>query len=380
MTKNKLLILLVLYLGFVSLGLPDQVLGIAWPSMRQFFNKPLDWAGILVFITAILTAVSGFSSGYFIRRYSISAILITSGLLTAGGLSGYAFCQTSLFLILATIPLGIGAGTIDASLNDYVAQNYSPKHMNWLHGCWGIGATLGPAIMTFSLGHHLGWRIGYGIIAALQLGLVIIFIATNSYWKRNKANQPANNNVPQKIHKAAAYLSVSLFFIYTTCESSIGLWFFSVLTEYRHISIDTAGKFIVCYWAFLTFGRFGVGLFANRLGNRKVLFYSFLGSVAGLLMLLSEEKVVILTGLCLTGFSFSGIYPSMMHETPKRFGSKTGAYLTGFQAGAASLVVALLTPLIGVFISSAGMAFFIPALLFLTLLMIILNKKLNELT
>ncbi len=378
--KSKLLILLVLYFGFISLGLPDQVLGISWPSMRQFFHKPLDWAGILVFITAILTAFSGFFSGYFIRRYSISAILITSGFLTVGGLLGYAFCTTAILLILATIPLGIGAGTIDASLNDYVAKNYSPKQMNWLHGCWGIGATLGPAIMTFSLGHHLGWRIGYGIIAALQFGLVIIFISTNNYWKKNKTASVSENNFPKKFHKTATYLSVSLFFIYTACESSIGLWFFSVLTEYLHISTDIAGKFIVCYWAFLTFGRFGVGLFANRLGNRKVLLYSFLGSVIGLLMLLSSEKNILLAGLCLTGFSFSGIYPSMMHETPKRFGNKTGAYLTGFQAGAASLGVALLTPLIGIFISSAGMHFLIPALLVLTFLMIILNKKLNELT
>ena len=151
MKNSKIVILIILYFGFISLGLPDQALGISWPWMRQAFNKPLDYAGILVTMTTLLSALSSFCSGYIMNRYKVSIILIASCLLTMSGIFGYAISPSFYILIICTIPLGLGGGAIDACLNNYVAENYSSRQMSWLHVCWGIGATLGPIIMSAAI-------------------------------------------------------------------------------------------------------------------------------------------------------------------------------------------------------------------------------------
>lgn len=379
--KRKLLVLLILYLGFISLGLPDQVLGIAWPSMRSQFDKSLEAAGILVFCVAILTASSSFCSGYFIKRFSTSTILITSGFLTMSGLLGYGLSQTWLQLIICTIPLGIGAGAIDASLNDYVAKNYPSKHMNWLHGCWGIGAAMGPAIMSYSVVSNASWRNGYIIIAGIQVFLVLFFILTAKMWKKSSPREEIVSLVKKdKILSLAPMLSIFMFFIYTCIESSIGVWFYSVLIEQRAVSTAVAGTWIVLYWSFLTLGRFVIGAISNRLGNRKLINYGIYGAIISLCFLLWNNETLNILSLCTLGFSLAGLYPSMMHETPRRFSSKLAATLTGYQVGMAALGVAILTPLVGVIISNIGLNYLIPILLFLTFIMLVMNKILDART
>lgn len=377
--KHKLALLGILYLGFISLGLPDQSLGVAWPAMRQYFNKPLDWAGIIVFTTGILTAISGFSSGYFIRRYRVSTILTISCFLTASGILGYALTPIWSGILISTIFLGIGAGTIDGSLNDYVAKNYSSKHMNWLHGCWGIGATMGPAIMTFALTRYHDWQKGYLIISLIQFGLMFIFMATAPLWKKSKVvatNVFEESN--QQIWSLKPIMSLGIFFFYSTVEFSVGLWFYSVMVEQRGISIALAGSWITMYWAMLTFGRFAVGLISNKIGNQKIVIYSLFGAICGLSLLLFNYPVMMVSGLLLTGFCFAGIYPAMMHETPRRFGNKLGAIMTGSQAGAAALGVVILSPLIGILITKTGLENLLPILLILTIIMLGFNHVLNR--
>ena len=378
--KRKLILLGILYLGFISLGLPDQSLGVAWPSMRRFFNKPLDWAGIIVLTTGILTALSSFASGYFIKRFSISTILITSCFLTASGIMGYALTPVWSGILISTFFLGIGAGIIDASLNDYVAKNYSSKHMNWLHGCWGIGATMGPAIMTFAISRYHNWQQGYFIISLIQFALMAVFITASPLWRTTKAELPAavDDEKNPKVWALKPLMSMAIFFFYSATEFSVGLWFYSVMTELRGIDAARAGSWITMYWAFLTFGRFIIGFFSNKLGNKKVILFSLIGALCGISMLLADYSPAMILGLAVTGFSFSGIYPSMMHETPKRFGSKLGAVMTGFQAGAASLGVVILSPLIGVFITQTSLETLVPILMLLIIGMLGFNYILNR--
>lgn len=373
-------LLLILYIGFISLGLPDQSLGVAWPEMRRTFNKPLDMAGLIIFITAALTSISSFSSGWFIRRFSIQTILSGSCLLTACGILGYAISDEWVGILLSTCFLGIGAGTIDASLNDYVARHYSSRQMSWLHGCWGIGATLGPAIMTFALARYHDWQKGYLIIAGIQFGLLAVFVLTSGLWKKTEVSEQAvfEEDKGMKLLSIKPLLSMGIFFLYTTVEFSVGLWFYSVMVEGRHVSAAVAGSWITLYWAMLTIGRFGIGFVSNRLGNLKIILLSLMGGIVGLLLLLINTPATMIAGLAVCGLSFAGIYPSMMHETPKRFGRKLGAVMTGFQAGAGSLGVIIMPPLLGIIITRAGLEFLIPLLILFMAAMVAMNHRLNR--
>lgn len=380
MKNSKIVILIVLYFGFISLGLPDQALGISWPWMRQSFDKPLDYAGILVTITTLLSAVSGFSSAYIMNRYKVSLILSFSCLLTMSGIFGYAISPNFYILILCTITLGLGGGAIDSCLNNYVAENYSSRQMSWLHGCWGIGATLGPIIMTTAIAQQGNWRGGYIAIAAIQFILLMGFLSTAKLWKMSKKEIVVNIESSIKLKSLESIASCSLFFLYTAVETSIGLWFYSYMLESLKISPEIAGSGIVLYWSSLTVGRFVIGTFANKLGNRKIIAYGMLGSIIGMGFLLSNNMFLIAFGLCFTGLALAGIYPSMMHETPKRFGTKLGKILTGYQSGVASLGVATLPPLIGFVIANTSLSYLIPLLICFMSLMYGIGKFLDSKT
>lgn len=382
MKKDKFIILMILYLGFVSLGLPDCALGVSWPSIMESFSQPLERLGILVSLTAFLTAASSLASGYIIKRFSLLKILVASGLLTTSGMLGYAFAPDFGFLILATVLLGIGAGAIDSSLNSYVAENYSSAHMNWLHGCWGVGAALGPFIMTIAVSRSQ-WQNGYLFIAFIQAVLVIAFIASRKSWKTPAAQPSACVDVPEvktKILSLAPLLAILFFFGYTALESSIGVWFYSVMTNAYKINPEFAGFSIVAFWSSLLLGRFAIGLISNKLGNRRVISYSLIGGLLSLALLLSHNQYVIFIGLCFAGLSFASIYPSQMHETPHRFNKAASKCITGFQVGGAALGVAILNPLIGIAISKTSLTYLIPYLIILLLTLMLMNKKLNHLT
>lgn len=380
MKNSKVIILIIIYFGFISLGLPDQALGISWPWMRQSFSKPLDYAGILVTMTTLLSAISSFSSGYVMNRYKVSLILSVSCLLTMSGIFGYAVSPNFYILILCTIPLGLGGGAIDACLNNYVAENYSSRQMSWLHGCWGIGATLGPIIMTTAIAQENNWRGGYIAMAAIQLILLIGFISTTRLWKLQKKEIATNIETTIKLKSPETVVAVALFFLYTAVEASIGLWFYSYMIESLKISPAIAGSGIVLYWSSLTVGRFIIGAFANRLGNRKIIAYGMVGSIIGMGFLLSSNIFVITFGLCFTGLALAGIYPSMMHETPKRFGTKLGKTLTGYQAGLAALGVATLPPLIGIIIANTSLNYLVPILICVMSMMYCMGRFLNSKT
>lgn len=376
---HNIILLVVLYLGFISLGLPDKALDVAWPTMRQIFAQPLDNAGIIVFMTSILTAISGFVSGWFMRRYAVVTILITSCLLTVLGLVGYGLSPGWYWLLAATLPLGLGAGSIDASLNNYVAQHYSSRQMNWLHGCWGLGATFGPAIMTFALTKQHNWREGYMIIAGIQAFLLIVFFLTIPLWKKFKGETP-KVRTQKELSRRGQTLGIGLFFMYSALETCIGLWFYSMMVEVYHFSTTKAGSLIVTYWACITGGRFAIGIISNFYGNRKIITISLLTTICGLFFLYSSSYPIVFIGLALIGFSLSGIYPAMMHETPRRFGSEAALVLTGYQAGAASLGVAFLTPAVGKIIAVTSFFWLLPLLMLMCVIMLSMHLELNRRT
>lgn len=376
---HNIILLVVLYLGFISLGLPDKALDVAWPTMRQIFAQPLDNAGIIVFMTSILTAISGFVSGWFMRRYAVVTILITSCLLTVLGLVGYGLSPGWYWLLAATLPLGLGAGSIDASLNNYVAQHYSSRQMNWLHGCWGLGATFGPAIMTFALTKQHNWREGYMIIAGIQAFLLIVFFLTIPLWKKFKGETP-KVRTQTELSRRGQTLGIGLFFMYSALETCIGLWFYSMMVEVYHFSTTKAGSLIVTYWACITGGRFAIGIISNFYGNRKIITISLLTTICGLFFLYSSSYAIVFIGLALVGFSLSGIYPAMMHETPRRFGSEAALVLTGYQAGAASLGVAFLTPAVGKIIAVTSFFWLLPLLMLMCVIMLLMHLELNRRT
>lgn len=377
--KNNLLII-VLYLSFISLGLPDQILGVAWPTMRMEFSKSLGYAGLIVLLVTVFSAISSYFGGYFLKKFKLSNILIASGFLTAAGLLGYGLSPAWWMLLLFTLPLGFGAGAIDVALNNYVATNFSSKHMNWLHGCWGIGASLGPAIMTSVIVLKMTWRAGYTVIALIQFFLVLIFIFTQKIWCNSNSETKIETKVKkQNIISLDTFLSSAFFFIYVAVEGCIGLWFYSILIEHRQTSVGLAGTFIVIYWSSLTVGRFIIGAILKYIEAKNIITYGIIFAVISMFLLIPHSSGLSVFALCLAGLGLSGIYPCMMSETPKRFNEEISAILMGHQVGSTYLGFATLVPLVGVLIQKLGLHCLIPILIILLMSLFMIDRRLRRL-
>lgn len=383
-----LLLLAILYLGFISLGLPDQILGIAWVEMRQTFSKPLESAGILVAIITVFTIISSFLSGFFIKRFSTNSILIFCTFLTSFAIFGFTFSPSWWILLAFCIPYGLGAGTVDSALNNYAAKNLNARHMNWLHGSWGIGATLGPAVMTFALSHTQNWRVGYASIGAMLFILFVLFAITRTTWGNcQKAVEEENTENLDKnyekgewrdILKQGPILSMLFFFLYAGLEVGIGLWACSTMVDSRGFDAGLAGSLIVIYWSSLTVGRFLIGFITSKFSTRKIVSASLICSFLGLSLFLFHNFLLNAIGLIIYGLSISSLFPCMMTLTTERFGLKTADILCGYQVGFAYTGVAILPPLIGVIISKTSLELLTPIVLGLILIMIFFDFALNK--
>lgn len=349
--------------------------------MRHFFGQPLDAGGMIIFLLAMMSAFTSFGAGWLRKRLSIAAVLIVSTFLTVVGMLGFALSSVWLVLLVAVLPYGLGAGAIDACLNDYVAKNYSSRQMNWLHACWGIGASLGPAIMTVAV-TRFNWQKGYVFIAVLQMILLLFFVFTRKMWKETPVSAASafDSSLSDKFWMPAPLLSAAFFFVYTAAEFSLSVWFYSVMVEEYRISPALAGSVVVAYWCSLMCGRFLVGIVSDRLGNRKVITGGLAVAALGVLLLFSARPFMLFCGVGLAGLGLSGIYPSMMHETPQRFSSRLASVVTGVQAAMAALGVAVLAPLVGIFISQTSLACFLPCALVMISVLALCNWQLNRLT
>ena len=346
------------YVGFVSLGLPDTVLGPAWPSMRKELGLPLDRAGVLLLLTTAGVVISSSVSGWVRARVGTASVLVGSTLLAATALSITSLATHWWSLLGAALLAGLGGGAIDASLNEHVAQNHGARHLSWLHACWGIGAATAPLVVAWVLAKGASWRVAYAVLAAVELLLSLSFLRTARAWREHAPMSHAAAVRPMTTGSRAMVASVLMFFVYGGLEAGAGLWTSSLLTGTRGSSPALASAAVALYWGALTVGRILVGLRADSIGPRRVLRFSIVSALAATIALAFPHTPdwIALVALAALGLTLAPIYPLAMHDTALRFGRRWGARLVGYQVGAASLGVATLPFLFGLMAERRSLA------------------------
>jgi fucose permease len=346
-------------LAFVSLGLPDGLLGVAWPSMRATFARALDDLGVLLLALTAGSVVSSFASGQLLRRVSLGAVLAGSCALTSVALAGYAAAPRWWWLVPLAVVLGLGGGAIDAALNTYVATTHGPRAMNWLHASYGVGATLGPLVMTAVLQANLPWQRGYATVAGAQALLAAMFVATRRHWPRVAADgsphRPAAARIAHTLRLPVARLGILAFVIYTGIEASFGAWTYTLLTIGRGIEPAVAGGIVSTFWGGLTAGRLVAAIVTGRFQARHVLEASIAGVLAGAFAVWTNvATMVTLAGVALAGLACGPIFPMLVSSTPARVGAAHTANAVGFQIAAGAVGLSVLPAIIGLAADALG--------------------------
>ena len=361
------LLLVVIYLAFISLGLPDSLLGSAWPVMYREFSVPVSYAGGISMIIAAGTIVSSLQSDRLTKKFGTGKVTALSVLMTAAALFGFSISHSYAALCLWAVPYGLGAGSVDASLNNYVALYYASRHMSWLHCMWGVGASLGPYIMGYALTGGQGWNMGYLYIAILQIVLTAILLFSLPLWKKRTAEGTDHsgeaNAKPLSLRQifsipGAKEIMVT-FFCYCALEQTAGLWASSYLVLQRGLSAETAGGFLTMKLNDTQMIRLGQGLI-------------LCGAV---LLLLPFGERTALCGLVITGLGCAPIYPSVIHATPAHFGADKSQAVIGVQMASAYMGTCLMPPVFGFLANHIG-AFLYPVfLLAILVLMAVMHEK-----
>ncbi|HYG38221.1 MAG TPA: MFS transporter [Cytophagales bacterium] len=345
MSKHQLLLILICFIAFISLGLPDGLLGISWPYIYKHYGVSLDSLGLLLmfFTAGYLTA--SINSGYVMSKMKLGTLLSLSCAITGISLLGYAFSGDWIILLVMAYFLGLGGGAIDASINTFAASNFSTSVVNWLHAFYGVGATLGPLITTFYLINDFSWASGYITVAFIQIFLSILFLLTLKWWKNQRKEEEAKPMTRGKktLSLRSAWLSIFIFFIYTGTEISVGQWLFTILTKSRMLPEATAGIWTSAYWGSLTAGRIVFGFIMVKFSVHKVLTACLGGIVLGAtLIAINIFELSTLAGIVIIGISVAPIFPSLIAMTPERVGQNHAANVVGYQISAAMLGGALL--------------------------------------
>lgn len=362
------------YAAFISLGLPDGLTGVAWPSIRTTFGLPLDALGAMITFSGVGYLVSSFSSGRALTRMGVGWLLILSCLATAVCLIGYSLTPVWAAMVgLATLG-GLGAGAIDAGLNTYAAENFRPRTVNWLHASYGLGAASGPIIMSSVIGMGLSWRLGYAIVGVAQVLLAGCFLLTRQEWHAHaeEAQAVPTPSAPmlQTLRLPATWLSILLFFLYTGLEVAAGQWLYTLLTEARHLTPLQAGTAVSVYWGSLTVGRLLSGVVVEHMRVRTLLWLCMLGAALGALLLwLNLAPWIAFVGVALLGMALAPMFPSFIALTPGRMGATHAANTVGFQIAAAMLGGASLAGGFGLLAGRAGLEALGPFLLVVALLL-----------
>jgi fucose permease len=360
---RQLIFLFIIYATFISLGLPDSLLGVTWPEMVGEFHVPISAAGIISMTIAICTVISSLQTIRITRKIGTGKLVLASVLLTATGLIGFAFTHNFYLLIVAALPIGFGAGAIDTSLNDYVSINFKAHHMNWLHAFWGVGATMGPVIMGVMLNNHFSWRNGYLIIGGIQLLLVMILFLSLPLWKQNeqtvsKETEESTLSIRAVWKQTGVIFSLLSFVFYVGLEGIIFLWGSSYLIEVKSLTVVSASFLISIFFASVTVGRIVSGFITFWLSNQKLLLYSEVILLIGILTVAFGKGSVLYGGFLLIGLGCAAIFPTMMHETPRRFGEKNSRAIIGLQVAFGYIGITVLPPLLGVLFQGFSMKLF----------------------
>lgn len=385
--RRSLLLLMVIYLGFISLGLPDGTLGVAWPTIYPELRLPIGLAGVIVTLGTVLTSLAAFSSGAIIGRWGTGPVVLASGLLTASGLFLLSRAQGAAWLYAAALPLGLGAGAVDAGLNGFVARHYAARHMNWLHACWGIGATGGPFIFGWALAGGLGWRGGYLLISATQGGLALLFLLTLGLWRQVPAQAAAapaaaaaGPGPTTPANSFAGWLSPAIFALYVAVEFTLGVWAGTLLVAGRGVAPERAALCVAAFFGAITAGRVAVGFVAERWGNRRLVNTGALVALAGIAGFIFAPGAGLAGGaLAVAGLGLAPIYPGLMHEVGRRFAPEAVQTVVGRQSGGGAIGAAVMPALAGALAQSHLGA--VPWLALATLgALIVAIRKLDRLT
>lgn len=374
------LLLALIYLAFISLGLPDSLLGSAWPNIQSTVQVPTSYGGILSFLITASTILSSLGSGRMMRRFGTGGTACLSVALTAAALLGFSVSNHFFALCLWAVPYGLGAGSVDAVLNHYVALHYKAKHMSWLHCFWGIGATGGPYIMGLCLSSGMGWQSGYRVIFGIQFVFTLILLLSLPLWKQRSADAAVHTNLPylplkQLLGLPAAKTVLPAFFLYSALEMTTGLWGSSYMVTVRGISTQTAASWIALFYLGMTLGRFFSGFLTTHFSDRQLIRFGGCMAILGIfLLILPLPPIALCLGFFLTGLGCAPIYPSMLHATPAIFGTEAASSMMGTQMAFSYLGSTCMPPLCGLLTAHISMVLYPFVLFFFAVLLLVLSQ------
>ena len=378
------LLLAVIYLSFISLGLPDSLLGAAWPSMYGGLGVPISYAGVLSMIIAAGTIVSSLQSDRLTRKLGAGLVTAVSVAMTAAALFGFSVSHSFWALCLWAIPYGLGAGSVDAALNNYVALHYASRHMSWLHCMWGLGATIGPYIMGFALTGGESWHMGYRYISLLQLGLTLILFLSLPLWRKRgepvpgeAGGSPQALTLRQILAIPGAKAVMAAFFCYCALEQTAGRWGSSYLALHKGIPAETAAAYGSLFFIGITAGRALSGFVTMKLSDgQMVRLGQGIIAVGIAALLLPLGQYAALAGLILVGLGCAPIYPCVIHSTPEHFGADRSQAIIGVQMACAYVGTCLVPPLFGLIATHIHVALFPVFLAVILILMVLAHEAL----
>lgn len=378
------LLLVIIYLAFISLGLPDSLLGSAWPVMYQEFSVPVSYAGGISMIIAAGTIVSSLQSDRLTKKLGTGKVTAFSVLMTAVALFGFSVSHSFAALCLWAVPYGLGAGSVDASLNNYVALHYASRHMSWLHCMWGVGASLGPYVMGYALTGGQGWNMGYRYIAILQIVLTAILLFSLPLWKTQTADDTGKsgeeNKKPLSLRQIVgipgAREILVTFFCYCALEQTAGLWASSYLVLQRGLAEETAAGFASLFYIGITAGRAAGGFLTMKLNDTQMIRLGQGLILCGVVcLLLPFGDMTALAGLVIAGLGCAPIYPSIIHSTPAHFGADKSQAMIGVQMASAYVGTCFMPPVFGFLANHINVSLYPVFLLVILLLMVVMHEK-----
>lgn len=382
------LLLAVIYMAFISLGLPDSLLGAAWPVMHQDLGVSSSLAGIITMIISANTIISSLMSDRLTHRFGAEKVTAFSVLATAVSLFGFSVSGRFWMLCLWAIPYGLGAGAIDAALNNFVALHYNSRQMSWLHCCWGIGASVSPYIMGGALTYGAGWQAGYRNVSAIQFAITLIIFLSLPLWKKTpdriSSEEKAENSGPVPLGRVlkipGTMFLFTAFFAYCGLEATAMLWTSSYMVTAKYVPAETAAAFGALYVLGITAGRFVSGLISNRVGDRNMIRLGIIIIGLGLLIVMIPVNgtAFAIIGMLITGFGSGPVYPSIIHATPDNFGAEKSQAIIGMQMASAYVGSTFIPPLFGMIQGISGIWLFPFFLMIFFILLVIMTEKLNQ--
>ncbi len=380
------LLLVLIYIAFISLGLPDSLLGAGWPSMFGDINVPISFVGGLTMLTTASTIASSLLSDRMTKYFGVGKVVAGSVLMTAFAMLFYSMTDNYYLLLLCSIPYGFGAGGVDASLNNYVSLHYSSKHMSWLHAFWGVGASVSPYIMAYALLNFRGWQGGYFLVAITQFVLAGILLLSIKIW--DKQDEIEQGEVEEKAKPISFKEAVSVrgvkhvliaFLAYSALETGAGVWATSWLVEHLGLEANGAAKFASYFFIGITIGRILCGFFADKAGDKWLIRGGTVVIFLGIAMIMLETTTSsAMAGLIVMGLGCAPVFPSIIHQTPHYFGRENSQAIIGIQMAFAYTGSTIMPPLFGVLAEKFGFWLYGYYLLLFAILLLTMSERLNS--